>query len=225
MSATASPCFTLPPTHPTSCFLSLEGIEAAGKSAQGEELKKYLSSRGKEVSLFREPGGTPFGEGLRKSVLEGQNPLAPIAEAYLFASSRAQLLQQEILPRLQRPQQVVIVDRYYDSSVAYQGFARGLGPETIAQIHGHPPLHYMPHLTLYLHISVELSVARLDQRGRPKDYFESQGEPFFKKMAEGYDWCMQHYPDRVVRIDGEQSMDAVARDMADAFEQRFEGPK
>ena len=136
--------FTTAPAHPTSYFISFEGIEGAGKTTQAKRLQAYLSSLNKQVTLFREPGGTKFGEGLRQSILQCQEPLAAVAEAYLFASSRAQLLHQEILPQLQRPNQVVLLDRYYDSSVAYQGFGRNLGPETIAQIHQRPPLHYMP---------------------------------------------------------------------------------
>ena len=211
------------PTHSTSYFLSFEGIEGAGKTTQVEKLQKYLHSLEKQVTLFREPGGTEFGEGLRKSILNCKVPLAPIAEAYLFASSRAQLLQQKILPLLKRPDQAVIVDRYYDSSVAYQGFGRELGAETIALIHQSSPLHYMPHLTFYLHIPFQVSFSRMTNRGQTKDYFESQEELFFQKMAQGFDWCAQNYPHRVVRIEGNQSVDLVYKDVINTFRERWGG--
>lgn len=213
--------FALAPVHPSSYFLSLEGIEGAGKTTQGQKLQRYLTSLGKEVSIFREPGGTAFGEGLRHSILQCQKVLAPIAEAYLFASSRAQLLNEEILPRLTRPNQVVIVDRYYDSSVAYQGFGRELGPESIAWIHQRPPLHYMPHLTFYLDIPCQLSFSRMENRGKAKDYFESEKGQFFAKISSGFDWCTQHYAHRVKRICGDRPIPTVSREIINLIEEKL----
>ncbi|MCY4643544.1 MAG: dTMP kinase [Bacteriovoracales bacterium] len=215
--------FTPAPAHPTSLFVSFEGVEGAGKSTQSEKLKRAMEEAGMEVSVFREPGGTPFGEGLRASILKCTNDLSPLAEAYLFASSRAQLLHQEILPRLQRPKQMVIVDRYYDSSVAYQGLGQGLGPHLIAHIHGRPPLHSMPHLTFYLDTPLELGLSRMEERGQIKDYFESREKTFFEKIVCGFDWCARHYPERIVKIQGDREIQDVGQEIQRLCRDRLHG--
>lgn len=102
-----------------SLLLSFEGIEGSGKSTQIKKLSEYLSSQGKKVYCFREPGGTTFGEKLRSAILNSETSIDPIAEAHLFASARAQLLAQEILPKLKQDNTVIILDRYIDSSIAY----------------------------------------------------------------------------------------------------------
>ena len=117
----------------------------------------------------------------------------------------------------------MVLDRYYDSSVAYQGFGRGLGPETIAQIHHIPPLHYMPQLTFYLDIPYQLSLSRIEQRGQAKDYFESQGVDFFRRMAQGFDWCAQHYPQRVVRVAAQEKVETIAATIAHIVKERLHG--
>ena len=213
--------FTTIPSHPTSVFLSLEGVEGAGKSTQGMKLCQYLKSLGKEVTLLREPGGTVFGEELRKTILQCQKPLDPLAEAYLFASSRSQLMQEKILPLLKLPHQVVVVDRYYDSSVAYQGFARKLGPNIIENIHSNPPLSYMPHLSFYLKISMDLSLARMESREKPKDYFESQGQSFLATIISGFDWCAKHYPERVVTITGDGNVEQVSQHIQQVLDEKL----
>ena len=213
--------FEVAPAHSSSFFLSFEGLEGAGKTTQAQKIQDYLISLGKEVSVFREPGGTAFGEALRDSILHRKSPLAPIAEAYLFASSRAQLLDEEILPRLSSPNQVVMVDRYYDSSIAYQGFGRELGPKTIALIHRFSPLHYMPHLTFYLDISCELSFSRMEEEGKVRDYFESQNILFFQRISSGFNWCVEHYSHRVKRIQGNRPLDAVTGDIIELLKKKF----
>ena len=215
--------FEAAPAHSSSFFLSFEGLEGAGKTTQVQKLKDYLISLGKQVRTFREPGGTVFGEGLRGLILQCKSPLPPIAEAYLFASSRAQLLDEKILPLLSRPDQVVIVDRYYDSSIAYQGFGRELGPQNIACIHQTPPLLYMPHLTFYLDIPCELSFARIKERGKSKDYFESENILFFQRISSGFNWCAQNYPHRMRRIQGNRSLDAVSKDVIDLLKEKLNG--
>ena len=171
-----------PPATQDSFFISFEGIEGAGKSTIIKKVVEFLCAHGYRFVACREPGGTIFGENLRKSILESKNPIHPIAEAMLFASSRAQLLTEIILKELKTPKTVVLCDRYVDSSLAYQGIARGLGIETILDIHKHFPLCTMPHRTYYISISLETSLYRQQKRNAAKDYFEAEKEEFYKKL-------------------------------------------
>ena len=121
-------------------FFTFEGIEGAGKSTQIKLLTEKLENNGMNVLCVREPGGTRFGEKLRQAILHSTKPLHPYSEALLFASSRGQLLHEKILPHLEKEKSVVICDRYIDSSLAYQGFAREFGMDKILQVHSRAPL-------------------------------------------------------------------------------------
>ena len=199
-----------PPANPGSLFLSFEGIEGAGKSYQINVVKEFLEASGKNVLILREPGGTMFGEKLREAILNSKEQLHPLAEAHLFASSRTQLLQDVILKELETTNTVIICDRYIDSSLAYQGQARGLGFSTILKIHENYPLHVVPHMTFYLRISLETSLERQKIRDNPKDYFESEGGKFHLKLIEGYDLARDMFPNRIVTIDGEKDIANVS---------------
>lgn len=201
------------PEFPGSFFLSFEGIEGAGKSTQIIRLKDYLERKNYRVIILREPGGTPFGEKLRQAILDNKNEITPLAEAHLFASSRAQLLTEVTLKELSVPNTVVIYDRYIDSSIAYQGHARGLGVASILEIHNIFPLNLVPHLTLYLRIESDTSEKRQKMRNAPKDYFESKGPEFYKKLVVGYDLSAELFPNRIVKIDADRSLDAIEFDI------------
>ena len=201
-----------------SFLLSFEGIEGAGKSTQIIRFKDKLEQDGYDVLLVREPGGTVFGEHLREAILHSESPLDPIAEAHLFASSRAQLLFEKTLKHLERPNSVVIYDRYIDSSIAYQGVARGLGVEKILEIHAHAPLTTLPQKTFYIRISLECSLKRQAARNQEKDYFESENNNFYQKLIDGYDQAHQLFPQRFSIIDGEQDIDHVFSQICQAWE-------
>ena len=196
--------------HNTSLFISFEGIEGSGKTTQINELKQSFEKSGKEVLCLREPGGTEFGENLRSAILESKTAITPLAELCLFAASRAQLLNEKILPYLTKPDHVVIVDRYIDSSLAYQGFARGLGAQTVLDIHKHSPLNIFPHLSFYLRISLDISMQRQSARGNEKDYFEKEKSDFYQKLIDGYEYCYKHFPDRIKLINGEGPANIVS---------------
>jgi dTMP kinase len=199
-----------PPGFPGSYFLSFEGIEGAGKSTQIIQVKNELERQGFRVLVLREPGGTSFGEKLRQAILQNTHSLHPLAEAHLFASSRVQLLTQVILKELEEPGTVVICDRYLDSSLAYQGVARGLGVGVILEMHQNYPLHLVPHLTLYLRIDLPTSMTRQKIRNAPKDYFESQGEDFYLRLIQGYDKAAELFPERVKTINAMDTADQVS---------------
>lgn len=199
------------PAFPGSFFLSFEGIEGAGKSTQIKNIVEFLEKKDFRVITLREPGGTVFGEKLRKAILDSGQDILPVAESTLFASSRAQLLNDVILPELSTPGTVIICDRYIDSSLAYQGIARELGPDYVLGIHNIFPLNLVPHLTLYLKISVETSNNRQKMRNAPKDYFERKGDQFYKKLIEGYDLAKELFPNRIRVIDAEQDETLVTQ--------------
>lgn len=204
-----------PKTHQlnNSQFISFEGIEGSGKSSQIELLEKSLIERGKEVLRLREPGGTDFGEALRSAILSSETSIAPLAEALLFASSRCQLLTQKIIPFLSKPNRYVIVDRFIDSSIAYQGFARKLGMEAVLDLHTQYPLNLFPHKTLYLKIDWKESQARQAKRGQQKDYFEKEQSDFYQELINGYNHCASSFPDRIKTLDGTRDIEKIHLDI------------
>lgn len=203
-----------PPITPDSLFLSLEGIEGSGKTTQIKEIQKFLEGQGMRCLILREPGGTTFGEKLREAILGSSAPLHPLAECHLFLASRAQLLHEKILPfLLEKPGSVVILDRYMDSSLAYQGRARRLGLDTVLTLHQHHPLCLVPHRTYFLDISLETSLERQKKRGQAKDYFESQEAEFHMNLIDGYREVAQVFSDRVLTINAEVTEAEVTREI------------
>ncbi|MGB0452436.1 MAG: dTMP kinase [Bacteriovoracaceae bacterium] len=206
------------PAFPGSYFLSFEGIEGAGKSTQIAKLSLYLEEKGYRVLTLREPGGTSFGERLRSAILNSSNEIHPLAEAHLFASSRAQLLHEVCLKELEKPGTIIIYDRYLDSSLAYQGHARGLGLDSVLRMHLSFPLHLVPHLTFYLRIPLETSIQRQALRNLPKDYFESRNEDFHRKLIEGYDQVAELFPSRIKQIQANVGEDQVYESIVEAVD-------
>jgi dTMP kinase len=201
------------PETPGSWFLSFEGIEGSGKTTQIKTLQHWLENQGLKVLVLREPGGTVFGENLRQAILQSSTPLEPLAECHLFLASRAQLLKEKILPFLLQPGSVVILDRYIDSTLAYQGNARRLGYETILTLHQHHPLNLMPHRTYFLDISLEVSMERQQKRGQTKDYFEAENNEFYSRLIDGYRQVADTFPERVLRLDASRSEDEVTQSL------------
>ena len=199
------------PVTPESFFISLEGIEGSGKSTQIKHLEEILKNKGFRVLTLREPGGTEFGEKLREAILKSSTPLHPMAECHLFLASRAQLLKEKILPFLLVPKSVVILDRYIDSTLAYQGKARKLGIQTVLELHRHDPLNLLPHRTYFLDISLETSHERQLKRGQEKDYFESEKTEFYSNLIDGYREMANLFPERILKIDASVSPEAVAK--------------
>ncbi len=206
------------PAFPGSFFISFEGIEGAGKSTQITKLKTYLEAKNFRVLILREPGGTPFGEKLRQAILETKTEITPLAEAHLFASSRAQLLTEVIMKELSVANTIIICDRYIDSSLVYQGHSRGLGVAEVLEIHNNFPLNLVPHLTFYLRISADTSEKRQKMRNAPKDYFESKGIEFYKKLVVGYDLMAELFPKRILKIDAEGSLESVTFKITEVVE-------
>lgn len=192
-------------------FITFEGIEGSGKTTQIQKLEALFNAQKRSVLRLREPGGTPFGEKLREAILNQKAPLDPMAETALFVSSRAQLLNEQILPFLKDPNHVVIVDRYIDSTLVYQGSARGKSTAPLWAMHQFTPLNTLPHLTFFLDIDVDTSMQRQASRGQAKDYFESRQKDFHQSLADGYRQLAKDFPERIQRIDASADEATVAQ--------------
>ncbi|HKU66935.1 MAG TPA: dTMP kinase [Candidatus Baltobacteraceae bacterium] len=190
-------------------FISFEGIEGSGKSTVMAAVERALRSEGREVVVTREPGGTPVGDAAREILLHKRDlAIGPLAELMLMNASRAQLVQDVIRPALQRGA-VVLSDRYMHSSLAYQGYGRGLPQGVVRAVCDAATGRLMPDLVLLVDISYETSRARLSQRGAAHDRMESEDEAFHRRIREGYLEIAKH-DERVVRIDGERAPEEVA---------------
>src|SRR6476659_11397556 len=162
-------------------FITLEGLDGSGKTTQAHLLGARLEAEGVEVVTTREPGGTPLGEQIRELVLHGDH-VAPWAEAALYAAARAQHVEQLIRPTLERGA-TVVCDRYVDSSVAYQGIARGLGLERVLELNLAAVEGLMPDRTILLEIGVEDAAGRM---ARDLDRIEREGDGFRSRVAAAY---------------------------------------
>lgn len=187
-------------------FVTIEGPDGAGKTTQVKKISDYLKSRGFKVLVTREPGGTPLGEKLREVLLtsEGESPV-PEAEALIYAASRAQLVKKVIEPALDKGF-IILCDRFVDSSLAYQGWARGLGIEELARINRWFLQDIWPDLTIVLDIDPAQSLNRLSGK---KDRLENETLDFHRKVREGFLKLKDLYPQRIKIVDAAQNPDAI----------------
>jgi dTMP kinase len=177
-------------------FLTFEGVDGSGKSTQVALAAAHLAGAGNEVVTTREPGGTPLGEGIRGLLLEGPEMTA-WAEASLFAAARAELAERVIRPALARGA-IVVSDRYLDSSLAYQGVARGLGIDRVLDLNA-AVADLPPDRTFVLLVDEATAAARL---GRRPDRIEREGAAFRTDVDAGYRAVAERFPERVVLLDG-----------------------
>ena len=187
--------------------MTFEGVDGSGKSTQAELLRDALAGEGREVVPTREPGGTEIGERVRQLVLNGPE-MTPWAEAALFAAARAELVATVIRPALERGADV-IADRYVDSSLAYQGIARGVGVEHVLELNLHVVQGLMPDVTVLLLIDPAQAHGRVT---RP-DRLEREGADFRSRVDAAYRELADLYPGRIVAFDGARDPDVLAREI------------
>jgi dTMP kinase len=189
-------------------FITFEGPDGAGKTTQINMLKEYLEFLGKKVIITREPGGTHISEQIRKVILDPKNKgMNSVCEALLYAASRAQLMAEVIIPALDRGY-IVISDRFVDSSIVYQGYARELGEEMVESINKYAILGREPDITFLIMISPEEGIKRKNKDGK-LDRLEQENILFHKKVFEGYNKIKNKYNNRIITIDGTLSVNSI----------------
>ncbi len=186
-------------------FITVEGIDGAGKSTHIEALAAWLRGRGHDVVLTREPGGTPLAESLRDIVLH--QPMDPLTEALLVFAARRDHLVQRIVPALERGA-TVLCDRFTDASFAYQGGGRGFDLAVLSQLESWVQQGRQPDLTLWFDLPATTAAARRSAVRAP-DRFEAQDSAFFERAIAGYECRRLQQPERFVRIDARSERGAV----------------
>jgi dTMP kinase len=191
-------------------LISFEGSEGCGKSTQIQRLKARLEAAGRAVELRREPGGTAIGERVRNLLQHDKQAhnMTPETELLLFAASRAQLVREKIKPSLEAGN-VVILDRYFDSTTVYQGIARGLPMESVRAINRFAVGDMIPHLTVVLDMDARAAKQRIHRDGRELDRIEAQPDEFFEKVRQGYLHLAVEQPQRMVVLDASLAPDAI----------------
>ena len=193
-------------------FITFEGLDGSGKTTQIELLAARLEADGIEVVVTREPGGTPLGEEIRNLVLHGGD-VAPWAEAALLAASRAQHVEELIRPALARGA-AVLCDRYVDSSVAYQGIARGLGLERVLDLNLAAVGGLMPDRTILIEIDPGSAVRRM---GGKRDRIEREDDGFHARVADAYRHLASLFPERYLAVDGTDPPEVIAEEIHGAL--------
>jgi dTMP kinase len=208
----------------TGWLVAFEGVEGSGKSTQIARLAHHLDELGHEVVRTREPGGTPVAEAVRSVLLDGGlEAMDERTEALLYAAARAEHVAKVIGPALDRGA-IVLTDRYLDSSLAYQGFARGLGIDEVADVNRWAIGPRVPDLVVLLHLDVEVGLERAAGRRRDDDAadrLEAEAVAFHRRVAQGFAELASRNPDRYVVVDADADVDTVAERVREAIEDRL----
>lgn len=186
-------------------FITVEGLDGCGKSTQIALLADYLKNKGYDVVFTREPGGEGLGNTVREILLESKGVISDRCESFLFLADRAQNIDVIVKPAVLEGK-IVLCDRHIDSTVAYQGYARGGDIEQLVYLNNLATGFYKPDLTILFDISVDTSLKRV---GKNKDRMESESKNFFEKVRDGYLQIAKEEPERVKVIDSEQSIDDI----------------
>ena len=200
-------------------FVTFEGCDGCGKSTQLKLLSEYLTKNDVPHIFTREPGGGKISEAIREILLNGKNSeMTDECEALLYSASRMQHLADRVVPALSEGK-LVICDRYVDSSLAYQAYARGLGEEFIENINKLALTKYAPDTTIFIDLTPEQAFAR--KKGADEnDRLEQAGMAFHKRVYDGYQRVAEKYPERVVRIDGNQTPTEIFEDVLRVLKER-----
>ena len=192
--------------------MTFEGLDGSGTTTQAELLRQHFKEAGRDVVLTREPGGTELGERVRELVLGGLE-ISPWAEAALFAAARAELVAEVIQPALERGADVVC-DRYLDSSLAYQGIARGLGVDRVLALNVNAIRGILPDVTFLLLVDPEEAQRR---SGPPGDRIEREGNEFLREVDKAYRELGSAFAGRITTIDASRPADEVAKEVRDSL--------
>lgn len=187
-------------------FISFEGGEGSGKSSAIKKVEEKLTNAGYKVVITREPGGVSVSEQIRNVILDVNNAMSKETEALLYAASRTEHLYAKVIPLINEGY-VVLSDRYIDSSLAYQGYARGIGMQKVLDINMFAK-EYLPKVTYFFDVKPEVGLARI--QGRDKiDRLDLETFDFHNKVYEGYLEVCKLYPERVKKINGERELELI----------------
>lgn len=189
-------------------FITFEGIEGCGKTTQAKLLAVYLSQKGESVSITREPGWGALGKLIRRMILEEQNlDLHPLAELCLFCADRAQHVKDYIKPKLDAGE-IVICDRYTDSTIVYQGYGRKLELNFVRRLATESAINIKPDLTILLNIPVRLALSRLESRGK-NTKIDDEPIDFHESIRNGYMFLAENEPHRIKVVDADRSIEEI----------------
>lgn len=201
-------------------FITLEGIDHSGKSTQFQMLVQHLQEQGRDFIHAREPGGTPLGERLREIILSPESRMTVHTEAFLYASCRSELVDQVVRPALESGRSVVL-DRFVDSSLAYQGFGRGLPVEFVHSINAMGTGDLRPHRTILLDLPVPIALER--KADALKDRLERMDRSFHERVREGYLELAEAEPRRIKVVDAAGPTEEVHRRVVKLIEEIWPG--
>lgn len=198
-------------------FITIDGVEGAGKSTQIEFICEYLKAKGVNVILTREPGGTDVGEKIRALLLSNSTgKMHADTELMLMFAARNEHIQNKIMPALGQGDWV-LSDRFTDSSYAYQGGGRGLDMERITQLESWVVQDFAPDMTLLLDVPVEVGMSRVESRGK-KDRIEMEKMDFFDRVRQAYIARSEEFPDRIKLIDSSQTIEHTTKQIGEILD-------
>ncbi|MGV2942318.1 dTMP kinase [Mesobacillus sp. LC4] len=191
-------------------FITIEGPDGSGKTTILQMLAENLVNEGYEVVATREPGGIEIAEQIRKVILDPENTaMDPRTEALLYAAARRQHLAEKVKPALEEGK-IVLCDRFVDSSLAYQGYARGLGIDEVYSINEFAIENMMPEMTLYFDVAPEIGLERINKnKGREVNRLDLEKLEFHQKVREGYTILADRFSDRIFKVDASKDLDTV----------------
>lgn len=195
-------------------FITFEGIDGSGKSTQILLLREYLVKNGHKVVTLREPGGTELSEYIRAVLLNKKLEVSEISELLLFQAARADLVKTIVIPSLDQGR-IVLSDRYFDSTTAYQGYGRGIDMEIIKKSNQIGSLGVLPDMTFYLKIERNVGIER--DKDKDRDRMELSGDEFYDKVIHGYDQLAKN-ESRFITIDGNKSVKEIHSKVVDEVE-------
>lgn len=206
-------------------FITFEGIDGSGKSTHVALLAEWLRSQQQAVHVLREPGATPLSEAIRSVLLDVGQQIDPIAELFLFCAARRQLVEEVIRPALRRGE-IVLSDRFADSTVAYQGYGRGLDLSMVQQVIAYAIGDIVPNVTFILDVDVPTALARRGERfSTVTDRMEGASIAFFERVRRGYHAIAEQEPERIILLDGtapiEQLQMRIRTEIAQRLSQRL----
>lgn len=191
-------------------LIAFEGIDGSGKTTQAILLSKRLEAEGIENVVMREPGGTKLGEGVRDLLLHRTDlKINPVAEFLLFSASRAQLIVEKVNPELESGK-TVILDRYFYSSIAYQGFGRGIPIADVESVSRFATGRRLPDVVFLVQLGLDAALKRRESAGRRADRMERAEIEFFNNVIEGFEECAKKDPKRFITVDGMQPVETIS---------------